>query len=105
MLVWLIVTGARAGSHWLCGRAGRWMDEGGNLLADPCARCIRYSWYNCTMVPWAEGMKATVFIPESHHQDIFLRVAGKVNTDMLSSARSVLCSHPCNTPSIKRISG
>lgn len=39
--------------------------------------------------------------PQRQRQDIFLRVAGKVDTDMLSSARSFLCSHPCNTPSVK----
>ena len=37
---------------------------------------------------------------QRQYQDIFLRVAGKVNIDM-SSARSVLCSHPCCTTSIE----
>lgn len=46
VLMWVIVTVACAGSHQVCGRVGRRMDEGGNLLADPCARYIQYSWYN-----------------------------------------------------------
>lgn len=55
-----------------------------------------------TIVPCAEGTKATVFIPlQWQHQDMFLRVAGKVDTDTLSTARSALCSHPCNTPSVE----
>lgn len=37
---------------------------------------------------------------QRQHQDVFLRVASKIDTEM-SSARSVLCSHPCITPSLE----